>query len=404
MRKAPANRPTSIAVDRSGVVEIIREYEVITPLLGGGVDAGVNDSYRLIREDAINGCLRFWWRACKGGSSVRDMHERECRIWGGPGHGNAKAISGKISYEVQVTNPGTVLRKRTDNNFPDVPPFAAFALADKPDAKLQKDIRFKLRLRFPKANGLEPDIEAALWAWETFGGIGARTRRGFGAIHAAGEKPKVAAFDQWLAENLTRHVTSSVWPSDVPHLAMSGKYKHRRAASVPEAWSSIIDTLKAFRQARQDFHRSYWPEPDEVRRMTGAVKGHTPTHPVHAFPRAQLGLPIIFDFLKRPDEPQKTTLTSEGFERLASPLILRPFQCADGVIGLAAGLIGSEYIRNDLVLSYTGGAEVKTGLRLRSEISDTEAAATTTSPIVVGGVPYTDLVDAFLARFQKEVR
>lgn len=397
MRKAPTNDPAAISVDRSGVAEIIREYEVITPLLGGGVDAGVNDTYRLVREDAMNGCLRFWWRACKGGSTVRDMHERECRIWGGPGHGTARAIAGKVSYEVEVTSLGHEVEKGADNNFPGVPAFAAFALADKADARLRKDIRFRLRLRFPKDEELEPDIEAALWAWETFGGIGARTRRGFGAIHStSGEKPKITAFDKWLAEGLAKHVTGSAWPNDVPHLALNGKYKHRRAASVENAWSSIIDTLKAFRQARQGFHRSYWPEPDEVRRITREIRGHAPAHPVHAFPRAQLGLPIIFDFLGRANEPQKTILTSEGFDRLASPLILRPFRCADGVVGLAVGLIGSEYIRNDLVLSYTGANEIRQGLR--SAITASEAAFDH-SPIVVGGIPYTDLVDAFLARF-----
>lgn len=56
---------------------------------------------------------------------------------------------------------------------------------DKEWAPVKEGVAFRLRLRFPEKVGelnFWEELEAALWAWETFGGIGARTRRGFGAL------------------------------------------------------------------------------------------------------------------------------------------------------------------------------------------------------------------------------
>ena len=71
-------------------------------------------------------------------------------------------------------------------------------------------------------------------------------------------------------------------------------------------------------------------------------KDRTPTHSVgNKFPRGQLGLPIIFKF-KNQDEkngdPQTQTLQGKDFERLSSPLILRPIACSDGAVGIGLAL------------------------------------------------------------------
>ena len=55
------------------------------------------------------------------------------------------------------------------------------------------------------------------------------------------------------------------------------------------------------------------------------------------FPRAQFGLPIIFQF-KDDDDPSNTTLQGAHHDRLASPLILRPIVCKQGAVGLAVAL------------------------------------------------------------------
>jgi len=76
--------------------------------------------------------------------------------------------------------------------------------------------------------------------------------------------------------------------------------------------------------------RSRWPEADSLRVITN--KGdprHQPgiTTPEPAFPRAELGLPIVFHFKDHLDAPNNSELypkRDRESRRMASPVILRP--------------------------------------------------------------------------------
>jgi CRISPR/Cas system CMR-associated protein Cmr1 (group 7 of RAMP superfamily) len=95
-------------------------------------------------------------------------------------------------------------------------------------------------------------------------------------------------------------------------------------------WKSCIDVLQTFRQDRPHPRgRSRWPEPDEIRRIRGVhPPQHAPVNPLHEFPRAALGLPIIFQF-KSSEDPEPNTLNvidDQDMElRMASPVILKPW-------------------------------------------------------------------------------
>ncbi|MFQ5435195.1 MAG: type III-B CRISPR module RAMP protein Cmr1, partial [Anaerolineae bacterium] len=69
---------------REGWITLEREYELITPLFGGGPTPGEVDPVTPIRGTEIRGQLRFWWRATRGrGSSTLDkLRSEEERIWG----------------------------------------------------------------------------------------------------------------------------------------------------------------------------------------------------------------------------------------------------------------------------------------------------------------------------------
>src|SRR5437764_717146 len=65
-------------------VELPKTYavEVITPLVGGGVEAGRIDERFPIRATAIRGHLRHWWRLTIGRSLGAGMWRREEEIFG----------------------------------------------------------------------------------------------------------------------------------------------------------------------------------------------------------------------------------------------------------------------------------------------------------------------------------
>lgn len=339
-------------------VLLTRQYRLLTPLFGGGVEPQTADPVTLARGPGIRGHLRFWWRATRGGAFDGDlgrMRAAEMSIWGSAATKDGGGPS-CVSVRATATNEGRAAQPytlRPGRAFPDndrsvAPGYAAFPLQptrERPEPRsLRVGVELALELRFPR--DLQAEVLPALWAWETFGGIGARTRRGFGALEPAEPlEPATGDPAAWLERKLRDTVAPGPWPDGVPHLPRAAE----RFRLTPLEWAQLIERYKDFRQRRNEGKqhnrpgRSRWPEPDVVRKLTGdsaplhATPIHTP--PIEKFPRAAFGLPIIFHFQGGGD-PRDTTLQGHDHDRLASPLILRPTTIGGRTHGLALVLDG----------------------------------------------------------------
>ena len=364
------------AQDENLIVQT-REYELITPLFGGGVEPGECDDLTPIRGTEIRGHLRFWWRATRGGNpsfegKLEKMKDAEDRLWGAASAPH-KPMPSQVQIQITVQECGGKFITR--NHHGDEVPvhhlstpygYAAFSLREKPDAIVKEGIKFSMKISFPRGDAQEKEVAAALWAWETFGGLGARTRRGFGALKLVridGQlqtlpSPNPSEIKQFIEQEMNRHTTTGDWPPDVPCLPLQSSYLAITAShnGVRAAWEYLLTSLKEFRHDRPRNRvtdqrtgqqvtrpgRNAWPEPDEIRRLVPhtSTAHSTPRSNVRKFPRAAFGLPIIFEF-KGAGEPRKTTLegATDHQTRLASPLILRPLACArDKYVGLAVVL------------------------------------------------------------------
>jgi len=366
-RKQP-DAPPEIKPKDDGRITEERRYRLITPLFGGGVTPGEADPVTVVRGTEVRGYLRFWWRATRGGQfggDLEKMKNREEEIWGSMAAKDRPGPS-QVTVSVVLRNGGTPFQAADRygakiSNIGDVKSvdsYAAFPLRESKNAKVLEGVEFDIEVRFP--SDCEKDVLAALWAWETFGGIGARTRRGFGALHCthragkAVEAPAVEKMHEAVEQGLKNHVDDGPWPRGVAHLVVPLRLALAPASGSNDsisAWRHLIGKLRSFRQLRSksgtsSFGRSEWPEPDQIRRITGDWKKptHAPVHLVQKFPRGQFGLPIIFAF-KDTDEslgdPAKSTLRAANSNRFASRLILRPLACRGGrSVGLAAILAG----------------------------------------------------------------
>jgi CRISPR-associated protein Cmr1 len=350
MRKQPGSPPQTTPKQNDEVITQIREYELITPLFGGGVNPGEADPVTLIRGTEVRGQLRFWWRACRGGQFDGDlakMKKAEDKLWGTAYKKGEKPLSHEetVQIAIEIINQGAPIR------FDDrsVPAYAAFPLQSDPKP-VRKDISFKLTVSYPEKH--KEEVEAAFWAWETFGGVGARTRRGFGALRLLKidganytDLPLSNQVIDWINEKLSQFVIGGKYPEDIPHLTQSPHFKVIGSFfNAKEAWNRLISKLHGFRQIPDGRSgRSNWPEPEAIRFLTKRRYFKYRQRPDdRKFPRAVFGLPIIFHF-KDPGDPEDTTLQGEKdkIERLASPLILRPLLCKDGrAVGLAVLLEG----------------------------------------------------------------
>ncbi|GAA5531112.1 type III-B CRISPR module RAMP protein Cmr1 [Herpetosiphon gulosus] len=390
-KRKPSAEPPKIEIpDKNKSVTIIRSYRVITPLMGGGVRTNQNDLSFLIRPTSIRGQLRFWWRACFGGSANLDtdtlpdetaqqrwlleqMFERESAIFGQAAYysedsSEPKKVIGKgasaIQIEVNVTNKGKTIQyphhKKGLIPIYDIDSpysYAAFPLKDAHDPLINIEFTLTIRLNYADQRG---ELEKVLWAWQTFGGIGARTRRGFGVLQRIDSQVDHYAFtNKAQLERQIKEIIGnrSYWPNDVPHLSAKMQLRLLNLTQDPlKIWADLLKRYKEFRQQRNESDqpnrpgRSRWPEPDALRRLTRqrSRMHERPVSELDAFPRGEFGLPIMFHF-KDSDDPvdselrlqASSDLKQQKGDRFASPMLLKPVASNGQLFGLIAVLEGS---------------------------------------------------------------
>lgn len=412
MRKAPEAPKEIKRRANSDVVVQERKYELITPLFGGGVEPGHADPVTVIRGTEIRGHLRFWWRSTRGGEfsgSLSAMKEAE-DLWWGAASTEAKPRPSQVDITVDVAQqergePMGAQERSPVYEMRSPYGYVAFPLRES-GGDLLRGVKFTLSIRFPER--FRADLEATLWAWETFGGIGARTRRGCGALRllavngAAPEKlpADVEVIENKIKEQLASYVSTGTWPGGVPHLNGSLQFKVTKPEpSSLHAWRSLIAALKSFRQQRNAGTapnrpgRSKWPEPDAIRRLfgTSASLHATPLSSVDKFPRAEFGLPIIFKFKDdKSGDPPQTTLQGPSSNRLASRLVLRPLACGtDQAVGLAIILEAPSVPPGGLVLD---GAPHSPSVQSNLTLAEAASIALLSHP----APPEPDVLKAFL--------
>lgn len=304
--------------------------ELVTPMYGGGVRAGEVDKEMPIRASGIRGQLRFWWRvACGPFTSSKEMFRRETAIWGGIASAGPTASKVGIRVTCSPAKPTEFCSSDSETTAGIKYAFGPAAI-NGVAAWLKPGYTFEFILRYPECQDFRSEVETALHWWASFGGLGARTRRGFGAFRVDGIAPVTSGMVEAVFGKLNFHGNGSLKNAELEWKKAIGKLFEFRQGSG-----------KGRRNGNQTPGRSYWPEPDQIRRFTGkdAHGKHIPVHLAgNVFPRAAFGLPITFEFKGTPGEPPKLELLPDGGQdRMASPLILRPYWTGD--IWKAAALL-----------------------------------------------------------------
>jgi CRISPR-associated protein Cmr1 len=315
----------------------------------GGVFPGETDPITPVRASSIRGQLRFWWRATKGAefTTVKELSEREGEIWGTTKLESQVSISAMLVSEGKLeacASRGTGRFPRPAPGFPGYVIFPFQGNTQDPEIKeARKGVVFDLVATYPEKFG--SDVEAALLAFCNFGGLGARTRRGCGALFCEDFAPTDRNDLTRMIDDYRRNRENYAckWPALFSnlYLGIDGNSDAERA------WNKVVNLLRDFRQGENVGRnqgrepnrpgRSRWPEPETIRRITNR-RDHQHSRidyiPDNGFPRAEFGLPIIFHFQSRND-PQDCQLlpffeearNGEGAgNRMTSPLILRPLQ------------------------------------------------------------------------------
>ncbi|MGY4786965.1 RAMP superfamily CRISPR-associated protein [Bacillus sp. OHL2] len=116
--------------------------------------------------------------------------------------------------------------------------------------------QFSLNIRLSKKTTdfelIKKEVEAALWAWINFGGLGSRTRRGCGSLYCKQFSPynkrTKSQLEKWFEQKLLEYdiqlpASSREWPT------LSREFKVQAfPSSMISSWLSVIQTYETFRR------------------------------------------------------------------------------------------------------------------------------------------------------------
>jgi CRISPR-associated protein Cmr1 len=163
-------------------------FRITTPMFLSGVDQNRAE----MRVPSIKGALRFWWRALafgRPGNSIKAIRTEEAKLFGGTGPDEGQS---KIMLRLSKTTVESAMQQRWGPSRWEA--YAGYGLIEMIEGQqrnyLKPGGRFELELRTKPNRGQKDavsDIEkqqlgTALRALGFLGGIGGRSRKGWGSV------------------------------------------------------------------------------------------------------------------------------------------------------------------------------------------------------------------------------
>lgn len=157
---------------------VVFNCELITPLFMSGADGNTPE----LRAPSIKGALRYWWRAINGHLPLEDkkdsdgkLIEKGLRTIEGDIFGDTSRRSKIIIQGIEgIENYSIVSERKVPHKH-----FENKALA--------KGLKFNLRIAVTKSDDFDKaKLESLVFLTFTLGGLGNRSRRGFGSVTIEG--------------------------------------------------------------------------------------------------------------------------------------------------------------------------------------------------------------------------
>ncbi|QTA80246.1 Putative CRISPR type III-B/RAMP module RAMP protein [Desulfonema limicola] len=341
-----------------GIIRKHYQFELITPMFGGDAESWKLDLKNPVRGQSVKGQLRFWWRTMQNINDHSLLLDTENSVWGGKTADYKNGSKSKVLLSISEVEIGDKVCAEMANKYAvkdDVMPTNVLF----PITSLVKNLesiyfitkmKFTLNISFPESK--KNEIINTLKLWTLLGGIGARTRRGTGSIYCKEllegleSQKDILSFFKDAASGET---------DDLEYSRIAGvKFFSQtiNSGDTAKIWHSFLESYGKFRQDRPQGKppgRSYWPEPDAIRLITGQFPDvHTPVHPDGKwFPRAAFGLPILTKFTGDNEPGNGNNINLEPDigtgERYPSPVILKVIRLNNGTILKCAIVLNQKF-------------------------------------------------------------
>lgn len=355
----------------NAVTRLQIQYRVVTPAFLGGADV----SHAELRPPSIKAALRFWYRAVDPEFSKRDTRQapvRESLLFGATenGAGQSKVLLTVLDEKLEHLKSSAIrwdqFAEGRGRHAKNGLTYLGYPLRPRDDAvrtALVPDSTFTLRLVVRPGAGDLDEREArglisAAWLLGHLGGLGARSRRGFGSLaldewsahgpdadrlddamkrlplgprlqdHGAWERAWTGvkdAFQHWFGpfpEQPNRLQN--------PHLGPRTRSAVRREPVPAVEW---LMAMNAAGRRLQDFRARRQPDYDDVKAHLLYETGRSGGERLQAAPaRVTFGLPLTFRYSSLPRPLTLVPHSDRGpLERMGSLLFLRIVQLGDGL-------------------------------------------------------------------------
>lgn len=169
------------------------EVEVVTPMFLGG--ANMNEAE--LRTPSLKGLLRFWWRATCGESDIRAFKESESEFFGSTENKSPFSVTMQSIDKVEPILKDLPRGKsfKVKSHRMGIIEYLAYGIRDHKKGYTRKHFppktKFKVSFLFSDESH-EREVLRAFEALVHFGGIGAKSRNGFGSLAVKGlPKPSI---------------------------------------------------------------------------------------------------------------------------------------------------------------------------------------------------------------------
>lgn len=341
------------------MVTIEAEYRAVTPIFCAGAN---REGQPELRAPSFKGVLRFWWRALawsRLGGDLRNIQREEERVFGGPRTGQSGLVL-KVAVDesrrLRVAKEGQVLEATERRVVGEGARYLGYGLMEafpsrKKNTKAGQLLRacylapfsFKVRLRC-RDKLTKADVDELARALRTvglFGGLGARTRRGYGSLVL--QRLWIDQKQEWVApktlEELKSRLRESIpttGPGKLPpYTAVSRCTRIVIAACDAKTGLDALDLV-----GREMVRFRSWGHKGTILGSESSLKQFVGDHDLMKLPPSQrdrhperivFGLPHNYSRA----EDQKVE-PADRFDRRASPLFIHIHECGEGPVAVLA--------------------------------------------------------------------
>lgn len=317
--------------------------KLATPAFVGGAD----QSKAELRAASLRGLLRFWWRAIQPPMTPTELREKESKLFGSTDTGQSSFLARITEDKSRLLPTGTSVNNGIGYLGYGIAEYKAQQGVQTVRDALDAGGEFTLQFLFKKGYEAGKDeLLDALWCLTHLGGIGSRSRRGFGSAMVASVEgadfPDLPRSPEELKNRieekfhslrvgdrellpdytaLSRHTAVVIWPL--------------RATSWEQALNNVGRELGTFRSSQAE-HPNFLADRDLISAYAfgGAAPDRSPE-------RAAFGLPHNYFF-----KQTRTQVNVAGAEhdRRASPLFIHLHELGGGGFAAVMSLIPVRFL------------------------------------------------------------